>query len=59
MAKVIGFDPKAIKTFTCTKCYAIVEYNIREVLPNGKTDEGVPIKGLICPSCGDFHRTNP
>lgn len=59
MAKVIGLDPKAKKQFTCGECYAIVEYNVREVQPTGNTDEGVPIVGLRCPNCHSFHRTNP
>lgn len=59
MAKVIGFDPKAQKQFTCYYCYAIVEYNIVEEKPNGNTDEGVPLLGLYCPNCGKWHRTNP
>ena len=59
MAKVIGFDPKAQKQFTCRDCYAIVEYVITEIQPNGHKDEGVPIIGLRCPNCLQFHRTNP
>lgn len=59
MAKVIGFDPKVLKTFTCYKCGAIVEYNPNEAVFTGYTDEGVRIKGLNCPNCGTLHRTNP
>lgn len=63
MAKVIGFDPKLNKQFTCTDCGAIVEYAPNEAKPqysDGRklTDEGTHIYGLNCPNCGEFHRTN-
>lgn len=65
MAKVIGFDETKYHRFTCYNCAAIVEYTPNEIV--GKcydsglpaTDEGTRIKGLKCPNCGDFHRTNP
>jgi hypothetical protein len=65
MAKVIGFDEKKYKRFTCCSCLAIVEYAPNEIV--GKfydgtqtvaTDEGRRIMGLNCPNCGNFHRTN-
>lgn len=64
MAKVIGFDPKLNKKFTCYDCTAIVEYPPNEetqlIWDDGRpaTDEGCKIYGLKCPNCGSFHRTN-
>lgn len=65
MAKVVGFNEKVYKRFTCYKCAAIVEYTPSEViklyggnLSTPLTDEGVIIRGLNCPNCGEFHRTN-
>lgn len=64
MAKIIGYDEKILKKFTCSECGAIVQYAPNEVVPklNGfgeiATDEGRVIKGLTCPSCGEFYRTN-
>lgn len=65
MAKVIGFDQKVMKQFTCYECGAIVEYAPNEVTQkvgeDGRvaTDEGCRIVGLNCPNCGSFNRTNP
>ena len=59
MAKVIGFDEKLMKQFTCRECTAIVEYASNEDKYTDRTDEGCKIKGLNCPNCGAFHRTNP
>ena len=59
MAKVIGFDPKVMKQFTCRNCGAIVEYAPCEDKSTDRTDEGTKIRGLNCPNCGQFHRTNP
>lgn len=62
MAKVIGYDEKVFKRFTCRDCGAIVEYAPREVgwktYDDGcvATDEGAKIAGLKCPGCGEFHR---
>ena len=56
MAKVIGFDPKSLKQFTCYDCGAIVEYNKFEARlqysDSGQklTDEGTRIIGLTCPT---------
>ncbi len=58
MAKVIGFDPKVLKQFTCRECSAIIEYTPNEDKFTNRTDEGCQIKGLDCPNCGKFHRTN-
>lgn len=58
MPKVIGFDEKVNKRFTCYECGAIVEYKPNEVVTTNRTDEGAKIKGLNCPNCGEFHRTN-
>ena len=58
MAKIIGYDPKVLQRFTCSNCGAIVEYAPNEVQTTNKTDEGTPIKGLICPGCHTFNRTN-
>ncbi len=61
MAKVIGFDQKVMKQFTCYKCGAIVEYSPIEDKFTDRTDEdeGYKIRGLACPNCGEFHCTNP
>lgn len=59
MANVIGYDTKVCKQFTCRDCGAIVEYKPNETQYTGNTDEGTKIKGLNCPACGSFHRTNP
>lgn len=59
MAKVVGFDEKVMKRFTCSECGAIVEYAPTEDKFTNRTDEGAKIKGLHCPNCGNFHRTNP
>lgn len=58
MAKVIGFDEKVLKQFTCHQCGAIVQYAPAEDKFTDRTDEGCKIKGLDCPNCGVFHRTN-
>ena len=58
MVKVIGFDEKVSKRFTCYECGAIVEYTPSEDKFTDRTDEGTKIKGLNCPNCGEFHRTN-
>lgn len=59
MAEIIGYEPSLLKKFTCRNCTAIVQYKPSEVQKTSRTDEGRPIEGLICPSCGKFHRTNP
>jgi RNase P subunit RPR2 len=59
MAKVIGFEPKVMRKFTCRECAAIIEYAPNEVMDTHRTDEGCTIRGLNCPNCGHFHRTNP
>lgn len=59
MAKVIGYDEKVYEQFTCSECAAIVQYAPNEAKYDGRTDEGTKIKGLDCPNCGAFHRTNP
>ena len=64
MAKVIGYDQKVMRQFTCRECGAIVEYAPNEVkgqyYPEGgkRTDEGTHIHGLDCPGCLAFYRTN-
>jgi len=59
MAKVIGFDEKVMKQFTCRSCGAIVQYAPNEEKDKGYRDEGTMAVGLDCPNCGLFHRTNP
>jgi len=65
MAKIIGFDEIKYERFTCSHCCAIVEYAPNEALPYyGRfstpiRDAGQIVKGLNCPNCGKFHRTNP
>jgi RNase P subunit RPR2 len=59
MAKVIGFDETKYKKFTCRECAAIVQYAPNEYKYTDRTDEGVKIKGLNCPNCQHFNRTNP
>lgn len=58
MAKVIGFCEAIMKKFTCLVCGAIVEYAPNEEQFTNRTDEGTRIKGLYCPNCKQFHRTN-
>ena len=59
MAKVIGFDESLLKKFTCRECAAIVQYVPQEDIYTDQTDEGINIRGLNCPNCNTFHRTNP
>lgn len=59
MAKVIGYDESVYKKFTCRNCGAIVQYAPSEDQYTDRTDEGQKIKGLHCPGCAAFHRTNP
>lgn len=59
MAKVIGFDESLLKKFTCHECTAIVQYVPQEDGYTDRTDEGTNIRGLNCPNCNTFHRTNP
>lgn len=59
MAKVIGFDESLLKKFTCRACTAIVQYVPQEDRYTDQTDEGTKIRGLNCPNCNTFHRTNP
>ena len=59
MAKVIGFDESILKKFICYSCGAIVQYSPNEDKFTATTKEGTSIKGLHCPNCGSFHRTNP
>ena len=59
MVKIIGFDESVYKKFTCRECGAIVQYTPSEDKFTDRTDEGTRIKGLSCPACGSFHRTNP
>lgn len=58
MAKVIGYDEKLNKRFTCGQCTAIVEYAPYEDKSTDRKDEGTTISGLNCPNCNTFHRTN-
>lgn len=58
MAKVVGYDKTVYKRFTCHNCGAIIEYAPKEDQFTDKTDEGTKIRGLCCPGCGEFHRTN-
>ena len=59
MAKVIGFDESVMNRFTCYQCGAIVLYAPIDDDYTDQTDEGQKIRGLDCPNCGTFHRTNP
>ncbi len=59
MATIVGQDDKVYKRFTCMNCGAIVQYVPNEEVYTGQTDEGCRIKGLNCPGCGHFRRTNP
>jgi RNase P subunit RPR2 len=59
MATVIGHDASKMKQFTCYQCTAIVQYAPKEDVYTDRTDEGTKIRGLYCPECGTFHRTNP
>jgi RNase P subunit RPR2 len=59
MATVIGHDERLMKKFSCRECTAIVQYAPKEDQYTDRTDEGTKIRGLNCPECGTFHRTNP
>lgn len=59
MAKIVGEASHVYRRFTCLHCCAIVEYAPREEQDTNRTDEGCKIKGLHCPRCHQFHRTNP
>lgn len=59
MAKVIGIDESKYKRFTCSECCSTVRYAPNEAKWNGRRDNGREIRGLNCPACGVFHRTNP
>lgn len=58
MATVIGYEESVYKKFTCSNCAAIVKYTPSEDQFTTRTDEGRKIRGLKCPGCGQFHRTN-
>ena len=58
MAQVIGFDETKVKKFTCNNCGAIVRYNKSEEQYLDLVDNGENIRGLYCPNCGEFTRTN-
>lgn len=56
MVKVIGKDPKAVKTITCQNCASILEY----VDADTKRYDGMDYSGgsdgqiwIDCPSCND------
>jgi hypothetical protein len=59
MATVIGIDESKFKKFTCYNCCSIVQYKPSEDVFTDRTDEGTKIRGLSCPACSTFHRTNP
>ena len=61
MAKVIGYDDdeSVYKKFTCRECGAVVQYAPREDQYTDRLVAGQKIKGLNCPGCKEFHRTNP
>lgn len=59
MATIVGIDTSKYKRFTCSYCCSIVEYAPSEDQYTLRTDEGTRIKGLNCPACHTFHRTNP
>lgn len=56
--KVVGYEPKIAKRCTCGHCGAIIEYLPIHERETGNTDEGTRIKGVNCPNCGTFRRTN-
>lgn len=58
MATVIGVDETKFKKFTCSECCSIVQYAPYEDKFTDRKDEGTKIKGLYCPKCNAFHRTN-
>lgn len=58
MAKIIGYESKLLRQVTCRECTAIIEYKPNEPVYNGQIDEHTKIKGLYCPECSEFIRTN-
>lgn len=59
MAKVVGFEEKLYKRYTCRDCCAIIECAPNEIYWNEQTDEGSKIMVVDCPNCGKQIRTNP
>ena len=59
MVIVEGYDQSRYKKLTCYYCYAILKYSPIDEEYTGETDEGTSIKGIECPSCFNFIRTNP
>ena len=57
--RVIGRSSAVVKKCTCYNCGAIIEYLPKHVRNTDRKDEGTTIRGLPCPECGDFIRTNP
>jgi len=56
MAKVIGFNKKAVHKTTCRKCSAIIEYTLNEVTEHKSYDYTGSydiIKSICCPNCGN------
>lgn len=58
MATILGYDESVYKKFTCRECGAIVQYKPNENLWTELKNEGTYIRGLRCPGCNVFHRTN-
>lgn len=56
MAKVIGYDKKAVKRCTCEECGARIEYVKADVKEyHGRDISGGPdgYTFIVCPGCGE------
>ena len=54
MIKVIGNDPKAVKTVTCRNCSSILEYVLNDMKRSSCKDiSGCTeiVKYIVCPTC--------
>lgn len=55
MVKVIGNDPKHIKTCSCSNCSVKLEYVLADTTTTRQSDYGGgsdTYRWLVCPSCG-------
>ena len=57
--RIVGTDPRFKKKCSCHNCGSIIEYLPKHVRNTSNKDEGETIRGLDCPGCGNFIRTNP
>lgn len=57
--RIVGTDPRIKKRCTCYNCGSVIEYLPKHIRDTCRKDEGEIIRGLDCPGCGNFIRTNP